>query len=306
MFIRLSLWAMVLREGEGGAAGAGGGAAGGAAGGGGAPGAHGSLAGGAAGGGDGKGGAGGAAGGAGDGAGAWKLPDGVPDHLRGKDAAEFSTKLFEDWGKQRQALSKVPVAPKDANEYVYKPSDKAAPFVGDLAKDPVFNVIKKAAFDAGIPAQMFEKGIGGFYEALVEAKMLPEPYNPAKERAAFLGPEGRGLSDAQMVEKLTPMLNEAQGFITALVTDKHIDESGAREMLGLLDTASGAKAVLGLQKLLASKGLQLGGGQASGGTTPEGLRTRLADPRNDPNRHEYNRPFAEETERQYRAHYGNK
>lgn len=298
MFMRLSLWAMVLREGEG-AGGAGGAGLG-------APGAVGDMKGGAgagegAAGGDGKGGAGGAGGAAG--AGDWKLPDGVPDHLRGKDAAEFGAKLFEDWGKQRQALSKVPAAPKDVNEYVYQPSDKAKPFVGDLTKDPVFNVIKDAAFKAGVPKGVFETAIGGFYDALVEGKMLPEPYNPTKERQAFFGPEARGMTDAQMVEKLTPMLNEAQGFINALVTDKHIDQAGSRELLGLLDTANGAKALLGIQKLLAGKGLQLGGQGGGGGTTPEALRQRQADPRNDPNRHEYSRPFAEETQRLYQAHY---
>src|SRR5579872_721406 len=71
------------------------------------------------------------------GGGDWKLPDGVPDHLKAANPLEFATKVFEDWGKQRAALSKVPAAPKAATEYQFQPSDKAKPFVGDLAKDPV-------------------------------------------------------------------------------------------------------------------------------------------------------------------------
>jgi hypothetical protein len=231
--------------------------------------------------------------------GAWKLPDGVPDHLRADSADAFAAKLFEDWGKQRGVISKFEPA-KSVEDYVYTPSDKLKPFVGDLAKDPVFAIARDAALKAGVPKGAFPTFVGGVYESLVDKGLVPPPYDPVKERDAFFGDEARGLTEAQKVERLGPLLNGAQGFIASLVSDKVIDKGGGDQLLGLLDTANGAKAVLALQKAMTARGLTPQGGPGGdAGMSRDGLRARLADPRNDLNSAQYDRAFAEETNRLY-------
>ncbi len=230
---------------------------------------------------------------------AWKLPDGVPDHLRADTPDAFAAKTFEDWMKQRQQISKYDPA-KSADEYAFTPSDAIKDLVGDVSKDPVFNAARESAFKAGVPKAAFNGFIGGVYEALAAQKLIPPPYDPGKERAAFLGEEGKGLNEAQQVEKMRPLLEGAQAFVTSLTNNGTLDQAGAGQLMALLDTAAGAKAVLALQKMVANKGLSPGG--QSGGTesiSREALRARNADPRNQRGRQEYDRAFAEETQRLY-------
>ncbi|MBV1707421.1 MAG: hypothetical protein KGQ37_09470, partial [Hyphomicrobiales bacterium] len=233
---------------------------------------------------------------------AWKMPDGFPDHLRGNTAEEFATKIAADWQKQRAQVSKFDPA-RSADEYTFTPSEAIKGIVGDVSKDPVFNAARESAFKAGVPKAAFNDFVGGVYEALQKQNLLPAPYDPVKERAAFLGEEGRGLNDAQIVEKVTPILEGALAFVTELGNNGTIDQAGREQLLSLMDTAAGARAILSLQKLVARQGLSPGGQGGAQQPTGNDLKGRLADPRNDRDNLKYDRAFAEETARLYQKKF---
>lgn len=241
-------------------------------------------------------------------AGAWKLPDGIPEHLKADKPEDFATKLFDDWKKQRgnaQTLAEKFKPAEKVDDYKFEPSDKIKPFVGDLAKDPVFGVAREMFLKAGVPAAMFGPVVGGLYEALADKGMLPKPYNPVGEVKAFLGDEAAHMNEEQLQARITPIVDAANGWVDGLVASKVLDKTTANELHALADTASGLRALVALQNhFKTGDALKPGGEQGSPGVTRADLAARQRDPRNDVNSPRFDKAFQAETERLYRQVIG--
>lgn len=247
--------------------------------------------------------------GAQDNSGGWRAPDFLPDHLRGKDVGETFARVAEDWKGLRDRVAQTPAPGKTVAEYAFTPSEKSAPFLGDLANDPVLAVSQEAALKAGLSPKQFSDFVGQFYDTLADAGKLPQPYDAARERAALIGPDARFMSEAQQVEAVRPVLEGAARFLDGLKTTGELTPE-AHALLGAqLDTAAGAKAIAAIAKLFAAngpRGLAMGGeaGGAGRPTTAADLRARQRDARNDPDSASFDRGFREKTQQMYREYYG--
>ncbi len=231
----------------------------------------------------------------------WKLPDGLPDKFKVEDRAEFENRLLGDWKRLEAEVRNRPQAPKSVDEYKYTPSEKVAPFVGDLSADPIFGVAREAALKAGLPADQFSAFLGGLYETLADKGALPKAFDAHAERLAFLGPDARGKSAEAVLDMTRPFVQRAEATVQQIVAQAKLGPAEAAELSHLLGSASGLRTALALADLIRAPGLQPGGGApASGALSRADLKARVADPRNDRNSTQFNREFAQETDRMYR------
>ncbi len=236
------------------------------------------------------------------------MPDGVPDHLKADDAAGFSTKLYDDWNKQRTANREMgarfaPAA--DANAYDWKPSEKAAPFVGDQTKDPVFTVAREAALAAGVPVKMFNEFIGGMYDKLADAGALKAPFDAGAARREFLGDAGKTMDDKATLDAVAPILQGLETFVDGLKNQQIVGEGESEALKELLDTPKGMKALQALEKAFVSKGFAPGGqAPAAAAEAKAAFDARRLDPRNDFGGPKYDKAFAEETHQMSKRMFG--
>jgi hypothetical protein len=235
---------------------------------------------------------------------AWSMPDGFPERLKADNADGFYKNLAEDWKNQHQKLSSLPPTPKDISEYRFEPSEKAKPYVGDLAKDPVYTAAQKAALAAGIPAEQFAKFIGGVYDGMVDGKLLAAPRDMQAERLDFLGKAAAGMSEDQAIAAIKPEIERLSLFVDGFVQKNGLPDGAKAELGYMLSTANGLRTLDALSKALAGAGLQLGG-QPGGesGLTRQQLRQMQSDPRADRNSAQYDPAFARDVEAKYKSFF---
>ena len=242
-----------------------------------------------------------------DGSGGWKAPDFLPEHLRGKDVNETFDKVTGDWKALRDRFAQIPQPGKDVADYAYQPSDKAAPFLGDISKDPAFEVARQAALKAGLPPKAFSEFVGTFYDALAETGALPKPYNANAERDALVGPDARFMSDQQKDEIIAPLLKQGVGLLDGLLRSGEISKDGYATLGKLLDTAEGAKTLAAIAKKIGAGpagGMNLGGDPGARGLTAESVRAMQKDPRANPNSSQYDAKFRDQMLAGYRQVFG--
>jgi hypothetical protein len=208
---------------------------------------------------------------------AWKMPDGLPDHLKAENAVEFADKIAADWRKQRETISKLPAAPKSAEDYAFAPSDKVKDLVGDLSQDGTFKAVRDAALNAGIPAEAFQKLVGGFYDHLAESGQLLPQATLKGEAEKLLGKSFSDEKEAQAA--LAPVFEPVQRFIDGVADRHNLDPASKAALYGLLDMADGVRAVQALMAEAKTPGLQTGGEGGGETLTREKLQQMQRDPR---------------------------
>lgn len=236
----------------------------------------------------------GAGAGAGEGGGAgagggWTPPQGLPAEFVGADANETLTKLAggyvdldKRFGGLREKLSKMPTAPEKPEGYVYSPSEKLKPYLGDVDKDPAFAAARQAFHKHGIPTEAFGGVIEDLYGPLIEQGVIAAPFDPAKEVQTFQTAYGFDR------EKAAAALTEADTFAKGLTAQlKDVPEPLKKDvealMLGLTDTAAGNVLLRSLSGRLAENGIRIAGeGGAQGALTAADIQRLNGDPRIDP------------------------
>lgn len=240
----------------------------------------------------------------------WTPPAGLPEHLIKdvKSLDDFVPRLMEDWNKQREnarTMGERFRVPENLDGYKFDPSDKAKPYLGDPAKDPVLNLARDVALKTGIPPAMFSGLANGLVEMMAEKGMLPKAYDRVAEARAFFGPDGAQMSLEDIGARITPVVEGVHQWIDGQVTTKGFDADVANTLRPLANTAAGLKALAALAKLQpAPGGPSVGGQQGQTGMSREALKQRIADPRGDVNSHVYDKAFAAETNDLYKRMFG--
>lgn len=241
-------------------------------------------------------GSGGGDGGAGDGGGqgdgqggGWTPPQGLPKEFAGADANETLTKLIGGYtdintrfSGLRDKLAGMPKAPDSPDKYDYKPSEKLAPFFGDMDTNPVFKQAREAFHKHGIPGEAFSGVIEDLYGPLIEQGVLETPFDPSKELKTFQ--DAYGLDREKTAAALTEADTFAKG-LTAQLKDvpEAMKEQVGQLMLGLTDTAAGNVLLKALSGRLAENGIRIAGEGAGGGElSAADVKKLSADPRIDP------------------------
>jgi hypothetical protein len=229
------------------------------------------------------------------------MPDGYPDHLKAGSLAEFADKLGADWKGLRDKVATAPQPAKSIDDYKYEPSDKAKPFVGDLAKDQTYQVAQKAALAAGLPADSFAKFVGAFHDDLADAGLLAKPLDVRAEALAFLGMENSPLDEEGVLKQLAPVVEPIFLFIDKVATDAQLPKGAKAAAMALMDTADGMRFMAAMQKAAARQGITPGGEGGDGAATREQLAEMQKDPRADRNSPSYDLAFVEKMNELYRT-----
>jgi hypothetical protein len=146
------------------------------------------------------------------------------------------------------------VKPETVDGYTLTVSDKVTAVLGkDLAQDPAVTALREAALEKGWTPRQFNERIAETIEILADRGLLQPNFDPAAERAA-LGENGSARQQ------------ELETFIGGLKTRGDIDDAEYGELMSLVPTASGVKALEKLRKMMAPGNDT----PAPGGDTPAG------------------------------------
>jgi len=291
-----SLWAMVLREGEG--AGAGGAAGGGDPGGAGAAG--------GAGAGAGAGGAGGGDPGAGGGAADPYWRDFLPADIKADKPEERFDRLANSWKSQRDQIASRPAAPKTAAEYAFEPSDKVKPYFPDPAKDPILGIAREAALEVGLPKDAFGKFVGKIYETAIEKGLLAAPYDPMAEGQKIAERIAPGKAWAEAKPMVAAAVKDAESFAGVLADQLKLGDGAKGLLTGLSDDAAGVELLQALSGAMGKDpAFKVGGTAASAsGWTKDSLDAAVKDPRYNPYDRAYDKDFRAKVDAGFKQVHG--
>lgn len=224
-------------------------------------------------------------------AGGFTAPQGMPADLAGKDAAETLGKV---WGSHqalstrvegmRGELAKMPKPPGKPEEYAYKPSDRLAPFFGDLAQNKIFAQARAAAHKAGISNDQFSGLIEGTYLPLLENNLLAAPFDPKAELASYM--KAGNITDEKIgAGELTAneaWINGLYGQLEASLPEG-LRETAKAELAALTDTAAGNMVIKSLMAQFNNLGIRVEGAALNQGVlTADDIKKLGSDPRIDP------------------------
>lgn len=240
---------------------------------------------------------GGNGGGTSGGGGAWTAPQGLPAEFSGASADEALGKLLGGYTQLntraeglRTQLAQRPAAPEKADLYTFDPGDKLKPYFGDVANNPLFGHARNAAHKHGMSQEQFAGFISETYGPMVDAGLLPAPFDPSNELKSFM--TATGLDQKATQETLTANETFARGLVSQL---KGVPESikGDVEaaLLGLTDTAVGNVLLHAISGRLADSGIRIAGsGGGLGELTADDLKKLDSDPRIDPRNRDHKDP----------------
>lgn len=231
----------------------------------------------------------------GGGDGGWKPPAGLPEAFSGSTADEVLGKLlggYSDLNTRaeglRTELARRPKAPDKPESYTFKPSEKLAPYFGEGNKSLDF--VRQAAHKHGIPDTAFGPMLEDIYGPMVDAGLIPPPFNPQKEIDGFS--KATGLDRQGVAGALNENLTFAKGLVEQLKGVPEASRQGVTAaLLALTDTADGNVLIRALAGRLNEAGIRVAGDPAStGGYSEADLQKLTADPRIDPRNRDHADP----------------
>lgn len=225
--------------------------------------------------------------------------EGIPDHMRGADEKATFAALAKAYAGARTELAKSGEVPKDVSGYAFTPSEKVAPYLTGLDQDPFWATTKDLALKHGLSTSKFQGLFGDILEAMVDKSMVAEPFDVEAERAALVpevaDPKQRAAAADRIVRENLATV-KAWG-------EQGLDPGAVKALEATLDRAATNRLV---QWIRDRSGEQA---PATGGLSPDAvtetdLDRRSADPRNQVGGPKYDPSYARETDRLYRAFYG--
>lgn len=226
-------------------------------------------------------------------------PEGLPDHLYGASDKETIEKLYKTFDGFRKAQSERGEVPGEAKGYTFEPAEAVKPYMETLESDKFFDRVKGFALKAQIPAKQFGGFINDVLNEMIAGDLVQSPWNPETERAALVpnekDPAKRATEADRIVRENIALVDQwkAQG----LPDDVH------KFLTTSLDHAAANKLVDWIAARSNETRPALGGAPTSG-VTEDTLNARIADPRNKVDGPKFDKAFAAETTKMFKAFYG--
>lgn len=144
--------------------------------------------------------------------------------------------------------------PETADGYALAENDFVKTYVPNAADDPAIQTLREHFHETGATQGEFNRVFDSL-QVMVDKGIIPPPLNPEAEIAALSagGVDGR----ARMVEQET--------WLRSLQTRGDIDEEGFGELMSLVPTARGTRALEQLRKTMTTTNVQPPGDK----TTPD-------------------------------------
>lgn len=152
-------------------------------------------------------------------------PEGIPDHYLGASDHETIDKLYKTADGLRKELSQKKGVPEKFEDYTIELSDEDREkylSLNDDGVDPVYETLRKTAFEQGIPPAAALKFVENLYAQV---------HDGANEAAAALKETvDHGYESFGGPEKAKPVVDAVESWITGLQTQGVINEDDAAEM----------------------------------------------------------------------------
>lgn len=234
---------------------------------------------------------------------AFTPPEFLPEHLRGKDAAETLTKLAPEWKTQRDSLAQRWTPPPEKPEgYEFAPAAELKQFFADdPAKDPAVGVLRSVAHKIGMAADKFAPFVNDVVDGLHKAGLIGKEDGAPDydaEMKALIPDDKRTAPEAEQKAAAKARHDNAQTFADTLLARKDIDEGMHEEFGILLESANGVRLVeYVIGQATGEKGFVFGGQPGGGaGYTMADYNRDSADPRFNSNSVKYDPAFRMEVE----------
>lgn len=241
------------------------------------------------------------------------FPDGLQDNLRGQSDQETIDLMATALKGYRERDSTVD-RPDNADGYLnfeglddklVRLDDKFKPYFDSFANDPGIKAAAEVALKHGISRPAFLEGLQAALSGLSEAGVLEPMVDFEAERQALLPDAARSLSPDQQNAAIDRRMNDNLAFVELMVSNRNLPkEAGEYASLMLADSAKGHLFLEWMRNTIQGGGGAGPGahGQGGGGSiTHAQLKERQSDPRNNPNDMKFDKAFAAETTRLYKA-----
>jgi hypothetical protein len=234
-------------------------------------------------------------------------PEGLPDHLVGANDRETLDKVFKAFDGFRRGEAERGALPKDPAGYQFTASDKLKPYTGDFDKDPVFGKAREFAHKAGLTDKQFNGFLVPMLESFIDGGLVDKPID-AQAQLMSLAPPGEYADDAAKKTAASKRMADNTAWIDGAKGQNSFGGNSApiAEFLA----AAGASDPRAHQLIEWLRGVDapvqpaMGGQAAAANASQEAVKARMRDPRYDPNKPQFDRSFAEETDRLSRSTFG--
>lgn len=224
-------------------------------------------------------------------------PEGLPDHLYGASERETLDKLWNAYLGYRRSETergeKVGAVPDAPDKYTFQPAETIAPYLPNVADDPVMKAAQAAAHKHGLGDKQFAGFVNEFMGGLLAGELLDEPFSAEKERAIIAGDVADPAERAKAADRLA---RDTVAYIDALAAQGKLPKETADWAKGRTDRGHFIRLVQTLRA--QAPGLEVGGqAGAAAGVSEDMIDARIRDPRNDTDSPTYSESYRAETMR---------
>lgn len=214
-------------------------------------------------------------------AGDFYKPEGLPDHLLGKDQNETMDKLANALKgyRERDTNNGVPETPEAYADFKGEISETVKPHLETLTKDPLFSRVSDKALEMKLSVPQYQALVQEFMSVSAEMGLLEPVVDEKAERAALVPEAAKHLTPAEQQQAVEKRMNDNYAFLDAMVARgaeggglSKDDAEFAKAMLG--DSAKGHRFFEWLRN-------STGGGAGTGGPRMEGPAPGGNDPRKE-------------------------
>ncbi len=207
-------------------------------------------------------------------AGSFYRPEGLPEHLVGKDGNETMDKLYGALKgyRERDAQAGVPEKAEAYGQFSGEIPETIRPHLETLKGDPLFSRVADKALALKVPVPAYQGLVQEFLSVSAEMGLMEPIVNVETERAALLPDTAKHLTAAEQKMAIEKRMNDNFAYLDAMV-ERGADKGGLSK-----DDAEFAKAMLGdsakghrfFEFVRAATGGGTGGGPAMGLNAPAG------------------------------------
>lgn len=207
-------------------------------------------------------------------AGSFYRPDGLPEHLVGKDVNETMDKLYGavKGYRERDAQAGVPEKAEAYGQFSGEIPETIKPHLETLKADPLFSRVADKALALKVPVSAYQGLVQEFLSVSSEMGLMEPIVNVEAERQALLPDAAKHLTATEQKTAIEKRMNDNFAYLDAMV-ERGADKGGLSK-----DDAEFAKAMLGdsakghrfFEFVRAASGGAAGGGPAMGLTAPAG------------------------------------
>ena len=238
-------------------------------------------------------------------------PQGLPEHLLGKDQNEtmdHMAKALQGY-RERDAQNGVPDKAEAYGEFKGEIPEAIKPHVETLKGDPLFGRVAAKALELKVPVPAYQALVQEFVSVSHEMGMMEPLIDEAAEKAALTPENARHLPEAEQQRAREQRMNDNYAFVDGLIAknigvDKDVAEY-AKAMLG--DSAKGHRLFEAMRQLAGGGnggGPGLGNPPAPAADPREDLRRRAALPQNTFGHKDFDRASYDQLQADYQKVVG--